>query len=139
MFGTDGILKIISLESAIGTGQEFQPFGSHRQGEGHGVVFIALTHRPGRQDNDFVRIGRDRGVNLGSTDDDAVVTPVNNAHIIVRVFLALGAHAAVPFDIALGHGHRVVIIPTQLIILFDPLAILARAVLGHFFGNNMQR
>ena len=139
VFGTDGILEVVSLEPAIGTGQELQPFGGHRQGEGHGVVLIALAHGPGRQDNDFVRIGGDRGVDLGSAYHDAVVAPVNNAHIIVRMVLALGAHAAVPFDIALGHGHRIIIIPTQLIVFFDPLAILSRAVLGHFFGNNVQR
>ena len=139
VIGADRVLERVLLKAAVRTRQQLDALGIRGHRERHGVVFVALAHGARRQHDDLVGIGRNRGMHLGPAHDDAVVAPVHDPHVIVGMFLPARPQAAVAFHVALRHGDRVVVVAAQCVVSADALAVLLRAVFGHFFGHDVQR
>src|SRR5690606_4876241 len=123
---------------AIGARDQLESLGCYRQGKSNGIRFIFGTHCPRRQDDDLISVGRDRGVDLCPADDNAVFPLLDNAHVIIRMFLSLWPQAAVAFHVTLSHGDAIIAVPAHLVVLLYPLLVLRLTPFGHFLSNNME-
>ena len=62
----------------VRAGDQGQTRGIERDRKGDRVVAVGLPHRPGRQHDQLVAVDRDRGVRLGATDDDPILTTLDD-------------------------------------------------------------
>ena len=84
------------------TRNDRQPGGVDRHGAADGEIGVVPAHVAARHDEQFVNVWRRRDDGLGTGNDDAVGTTLDNMQVRVRIRLARRAEGPVAF----GVGHR---------------------------------
>src|SRR5437867_9646353 len=139
MARADGVIESAVVTRAVWARDLFETGRVQRYAKGYSVILIGFCQIPGWNDEQLIRIWRNRRVNLRTPDHNASGPPVHNADIVIRMILFDRSTAAVAFDIGLRDSHSQIIFPAMLIERAHAGKVFGPELFVHLLRNQMQR